>query len=536
MTDFNIWPATNGPNTDSGDASDISRGVIFRLSATGWLKAIRFYRGTTNVGLPSVPGGGVVRGRIYTVADGLPVSGTDVTFTLSGTGWQSAALAIPVQLNANVSYKAVVLTGNYTATGGYFASGAGVGGIVQGIITAPDAGGNPSGIGSIQQGSFKQPTSGIEYPNQYFNGGNYWVDVTIADVDPGSDIRTAAGSVDATGLTVLSTDVSKVGVAESALPVTVGLASDPASKTVDASVSLPVSVALAAPESSKLVDEAAALPVTVGLVGTTSATGAGVNAPVSEVLCSSWANYLDVPQSMRDRLPDLTQDDWQDLLMRASELLWMLSGRRWMGGGCTETAVLRSHPPTQGRGEWPYDRSWGFCACWSDRWVTDFLDIGYRHNRTTLGLVAVRLPRDPVTNIVSVTIDGAAFTDYEMLRNGWLERTDGKTWDVCSGLTSVTYQFGEPPPPGGKQATIDLAFELGLERVGDDKCRLPTNVITTTRQGVTITRMAASEFQALLRTGIPSVDRWLAAANPGSRPARARVWSPDIPSTVRTPQ
>lgn len=535
MTDFNIWPATNGPNTDSGDASDISRGVIFRLSATGWLKAIRFYRGTVNVGLPA-SGGGVVRGQIYTMADGLPVSGTDITFTLSGTGWQSAALAIPVQLNPNVSYKAVVLTGNYTATGGYFSTGAGVGGIVQGIITCPDAGGNPSGIGAIQQGSFKQPTTGIEYPNQYFNGGNYWVDVTIADVDPGSDIRDATGSVDATGLTVTGTDVSKIGVATSSVPVTVDVITDSATKTVDAAVTLPVSVGLLAPDSSKLADEAAALPVTVGLSGTTSATGAGVNAPVSDVLCSSWANYLDVPQYIKDKLPTITQDVWQELLMRASELLWMLSGRRWMGGGCTETAVLRSQPPTQGRGTWPYDDSWGACSCWSDRWVTGGPDVGYWHNRSTLGLIAIRLPRDPLTNIVSVTIDGQAFTEYQMLRNGWIERIDGRTWDVCSGLTSITYQFGEPPPPGGKQAAIDLAYELGRERTGDDKCRLPSNVVSTTRQGVTITRMAASEFQALLRTGLPEVDRWLAAVNPQSRPARARVWSPDIPSAVRTPQ
>lgn len=535
MTDYSIWPATNGPNTDVGDATDISRGILFRLSATGWLKAIKFYRGTTNVGNWNA-GANAPVGRLYTANDGLPVSGTDVTFTLSGTGWITATLATPVQLNPNVSYRAAVITRNYTATGGYFATGPGVGGIVNGILTCPDAGGNPSGIGNIAQGAFKQPTTGLEHPTQFFNGGNYWVDVVIADTDPGSDIRTAAGSVDATGLTVTAGDVTKTGVAASSLPVTLDINSADTSKLVDVAVALPVSVGVSATDASKTVDEAANLPVTVNLVGSTTAVGAGVEAPTSDVLCSAWANYLDVPQYVRDQVTGLTESDWQDLLMRASELLWMLSGRRWMGGGCTETAVLRSWPPQQGRGSWPYHRSWGRCGCWTwATWIDGQPWPGDYAGPHSTGPYAIRLPRDPVTNIVSVTVDGEPFTDFDLLRNGWLERTDGRAWETCSAHTQVTYQFGEPPPPGGKQAAIDLALEMGKERLGAE-CRLPSNVVSTTRQGVTITRMAASEFQALLRTGLPEVDRWLAAVNPQSRPTRARVWSPDIPSTVRTPQ
>lgn len=260
-----------------------------------------------------------------------------------------------------------------------------------------------------------------------------------------------------------------------------------------------------------------------------------MNAPVSDVLCSSWANWLDVPQSMKDALPSLNEAAWQELLMRASELLWMLSGRRWYGGGCTETAVLRAWPPQQGRGDWPYHRSWGRCGCWADRGHLEILD-GYVHHHSAQGVYAIQLPRSPITNITAVTIDGVAFTQYEMHRNGWIERTDGQAWDVCSGTTSITYQFGEPPPRGGKQATIELAYELGREQVGDADCRLPTNVVSITRQGVTIQRQSATEFQQLYRTGIPSVDRWLAAVNPESRPTHGRVWSPDLPSAVRTPQ
>lgn len=529
-----IWPATNGPNTDTGDATDISRGVIFRLSATGWLTAIRFYRGTTNVGNWSTSN--APQGQVYLHSTGLPVSGTLVTFALTGTGWLEAALPTPVQLTANTTYKAAVITGNYTATGGYFASGAGVGGIVSGIITAPDAGGNPSGIGSIQQGSFKQPTTGLEYPDQYFNGGNYWVDVVVSDVDPGADVRDTAGSADITGLLVSSVFSKSVDLGAT-VPVALDVTGGSVEKSVDIAASTPVTLGVTAGDLFKLVDDTVSVPVTVGLTGVAEATGAGVNAPVSDVLCSSWANWLDVPQRLKDKLPDLGEADWQELLLRASELLWMLSGRRWYGGGCTETAVLRSWPPQQGRGDWPYSRSWRSCGCWAyATWMDGQPYPGDYAGSHVSQPYAIKLPRSPITNILTVTIDGVAFTDYGMYRNGWLERTDGQSWNVCGGDTSVTYQYGEPPPRGGKQATIDLAYEMGREQVGDGDCRLPNNVVSITRQGVTIQRLAATDFQALYRTGLPEVDRWLVAVNPESRPTHARVWSPDLPSAVRTPQ
>lgn len=525
MTDWSIWPATNGPNTDVADPTDISRGVIFQLSAPGWLTAIRFYRGTVNVGNHT---GGAPIGRLYAVAGETPVVGTDVTFTLSGTGWQTATLAIPVLLSAGVRYKAVVLTGNYTATGGYFASGAGVGGIVNGILTAPDAGGNPLGIGGIQQGSYRQPTVGLQYPNQYFGGGNYWVDVIVADEDPGSDVRDASGAAVLTSLTVLGTP-SKVSNLSGSVNVGVNLTAS-LTKAANLTASIPVGVALTA-TPSKLVSQSATLPIGVTVTGTAEAVGAGTIAPVSEVLCSSWANFLDVPQRMKDKL-DLTEAEWQNNLMRASELLWMLSGRRWLGGGCTETATLRSWPPMNGSGQWPYDPSWGTCGCWHDTWA-NLPDMPYRH---TPGPMAIQLPRAPITNIVSMTVDGEAFTEYAMLRTGWVERTDGQAWGVCGDVTTITYQFGEAPPAGGKQAAIDLAFELGREQIGDGDCRLPGTVTSITRQQVTITRQTADDYQRLYRTGLPEVDRWLVAVNPQGKPSRARVWSPDIPSAIRTPQ
>lgn len=527
MTDWSIWPATNGPNTDSGDSSDISRGISFQLSAPGWLKAIRMYRGNTNVGNPTT---GSVVGRLYNATTSVPISGTDVTFTLSGTGWLQANIAVPVALSSGVLYKAVVLSGNYTATGHYFDTGPGVGGITQGIITCPDAGGNPLGIGGIQQGSFKQPTTGLEFPNQYFQGGNYWVDVVIADTDPGSDIRDVAGSVAVTAA-VTATQDGKIGLDEVALPVTAQITAGGVLKSNDYATLVPAAATVTAGDVMAVTDAVGSVIATATLTALVEAVGAGVHAPTSEVLCSAWANYVDVPASLLARIPALTQAEWQDNLTLASELLWMLSGRRWIGPGCVETATLRSWPPMQGRGQWPYDPSWGRCRCWVDS--VNVVDVPFTHHRSTLGVYAIQLPRSPITNVVSVTIDGQPFTGYQMLRNGWIERTDGGTWEVCSGNTEVTYQFGEPPPFGGKRAAIALAFEIGLEQTGDEACRLPSNVVSVTRQGLTYQMQSAAELQDLYRTGVPEVDRWLMAVNPQGRPAMSEVWSPDIPSTLR---
>lgn len=178
MADFRFWPATNGPASAVAD-DPVNLGHIFQVTQTCWAKAILFYRGTTAIT-------GTPKGRIFLVSGGTVVSGAAVDFpALSGTGWQTATLATPVQLTANTSYKvAVNFPAGYTASGNFWNVGAGVGGISNGPLVAPDAGGAPLGIGSIQQGSYHYSSDPDVYPDTYFQGGNYWVDVLVTDTDP----------------------------------------------------------------------------------------------------------------------------------------------------------------------------------------------------------------------------------------------------------------------------------------------------------------------------------------------------------------
>ena len=190
MTDYRIWPATNGPSSDAGDHAAYSMGVEVYATQDVWVKAIHYWRGTTGITA-------VVDAAIYKVSDQSIVTGTQVTFTAPGstTGWLTATIATPIKLDANVHYKAVVLhPDNYSATGGYFATGPGVGGITNGPLVAPDA-------SLIAQGT-DHAGSSLAFPLDQFNGGNYWTDLTVTDVDPASSTRavTAVASLAATSV------------------------------------------------------------------------------------------------------------------------------------------------------------------------------------------------------------------------------------------------------------------------------------------------------------------------------------------------
>jgi len=257
-------------------------------------------------------------------------------------------------------------------------------------------------------------------------------------------------------------------------------------------------------------------------------------APRSAVLCSPWASPSDVPEAWRGQE---STEEWQRVLLLASEILFYLSGRRFYGGGCTETAILRSRPPSAGQGAWPYHATWGDCGCWSAaRLVNGWLyppEPGAWSNHYSP--MAVQLPRSPVATVTAVLQNGLPFTDFRLTRSGWLERTDGGSWSVCNDSTEVSYTFGEPPPESGVQATIELAYQLMLSMRNDARCQLPRRVQSVTRQGVSMTILDPQEFLSDGRTGLYAVDLFLAAVNPESRAQRAYVFSPDLPSTIIRP-
>lgn len=227
--------------------------------------------------------------------------------------------------------------------------------------------------------------------------------------------------------------------------------------------------------------------------------------PVSTQLCAPWATRDDLP----DPRPDLTDAEWDSVLLATSEILWALSGRQWSG---------TSTPPCQASATLHVDQ--GQCVGW---WAGP---SRYLPQQAAGAQRDVKLPHDEVTGIVSVTVGGAAFVDYER-RGSWLHRTDGWGWGVAD--LDVVYTWGKAPPEAGRWHAVAYAVELAKARVGDSTCRLPKRVVSVTRQGVTIALLDPQRYLDKGKLGIPDIDQWLAAVNPNAIPERGTVWSPDVP-------
>ena len=89
MTNYSIWPATDGPLSSFDDGSAINVGTEFFVSTTAWVTHLRWFRGTTSVNADNL--------RLYRVDS--PSSGTvlaEVTSpAASGVGWPTRSATGP---------------------------------------------------------------------------------------------------------------------------------------------------------------------------------------------------------------------------------------------------------------------------------------------------------------------------------------------------------------------------------------------------------------------------------------------------------
>lgn len=236
----------------------------------------------------------------------------------------------------------------------------------------------------------------------------------------------------------------------------------------------------------------------------------------TRLICTPWTDPLDRPGS----LPDAVEDDqWEAAVWTASEILYLLSGRQW-AGACESTATLYS----------PQDGGCGWFASWPPGdagWPVSWVSRGGSGKRV------VALPEPPITAVTSVQIDGEDVEYHVTLPAGLLRRRNGASWPV-DGSLQVAYTHGIRPPTGGVEAAKTLAAELAKAASGSGTCELPTRVQSIVREGVTATFVDSFESLNSGRTGLYTVDLWLASVNPRGMTRRARVWSPSIQRAQRT--
>jgi hypothetical protein len=159
-----IFETTSTPTTvDSGDTQAVELGVKFTSDVDGWVNGVRFYKSAANTGTHL--------GRLWTI------SGTQLataTFTNeSGSGWQQVNFSAPVAVTTGTTYVVSYFApnGHYSVTGGGFNSS-----VDNPPLHAPDR------VTASGNGVYSYGTGG--FPNETYNGSNYWVDLVFSTTPP----------------------------------------------------------------------------------------------------------------------------------------------------------------------------------------------------------------------------------------------------------------------------------------------------------------------------------------------------------------
>lgn len=234
-------------------------------------------------------------------------------------------------------------------------------------------------------------------------------------------------------------------------------------------------------------------------------------------------------------LPAITEDNAalvQAAVDTSVAVLWSFTGRQF--GACP--ALVRPCP--RERENWPW--SWLPGYAWYpelDGGVWRNIGCGCGATCRVDGPGVVHLP-GPVASIDSVTVDGAVIDSSLYVLEGdrlyatsgrWPEQDMGKPAG-SPGTWSVEYLQGLEPPAGADQMVGILANEFYAACTGDKKCRLPKNVESLSRQGVSMKMADPAVLFGNMQTGLPEVDMWVAAVNPNRLSAPPVVSSPDYPA------
>ncbi len=193
----------------------------------------------------------------------------------------------------------------------------------------------------------------------------------------------------------------------------------------------------------------------------------------------------------------------------------------------------------------PWDRQWNE---WGAGWPYPYMYAGQWFNLGCGGCAGscacsviheVLLPR-PVASVDDVTIDGVSLSPLEdhvvLYDERRLLRIDGESWPICNdfakadgevGTWTITVTAGTPVPELGQVALGELTRELVNACIGSAACKLPTNVQSIVRQGVTQTRLDPTEIWADGKLGLYFSDLFISTYNPHNIRDRARAINVD---------
>ena len=238
--------------------------------------------------------------------------------------------------------------------------------------------------------------------------------------------------------------------------------------------------------------------------------------------CLPWEPNFDCCPEFADLDPGLQ--------LRAKSLAW--STIRYLTGGRVGNCPINIRPCLRPEP----------CSSCGDGWLNPVVDSSgnwvncARRDGTCscCDMCEIVMPGN-VAEVTQVRLDGYTL-DRQLFRidNGnRLVRMDGMCWPSCQNLGApagsigtfdITYIPGIYPTEAGLWAAGVLACEFAKACSGE-KCRLPANVTTISRQGVSMD-IGGGMFED--GTGIREVDAYIESVNPHKLKTPPKVWSPDI--------
>lgn len=264
-------------------------------------------------------------------------------------------------------------------------------------------------------------------------------------------------------------------------------------------------------------------------------------------LCSDWITGDDVAACCAG--VEVTGPvAFDDVAAAASELLFELSGRQFVGV-CTTT-----DRPCSNTCGCPWQILSRGYVIWNPMGIEPWWGWWCDGNPCGCGALSRVMLSGGAISVSEVKIDGDVVDPdtYRLDERLWLTRTrpsaddDPNMWPACQALDlpddqpgtfSVTYTYGEEVPAAGIAAAAELACQLYKACAGVE-CQLPAGTTRVARTGVVIERPAflswgwqkgGRTIPKGWNTGMPTVDLFLNAYNPGGLQREPVFWAPGRP-------
>ena len=180
-----IFTTTDTPERTDADTNSVELGVKFRPATNGFITGIRYYKPAQSTGA-----------HVGSLWSSTGTRLGQVTFTNETTsGWQQATFTSPIAVTAGTTYVASYFTpSRYVVSSAYFAPGAKTRGPLTAL--AHSEGGN---------GVYRYTGSPSTFPNNTYQGENYWVDVVYTESSSDTIAPTVTTRVPASGTTAVAT-------------------------------------------------------------------------------------------------------------------------------------------------------------------------------------------------------------------------------------------------------------------------------------------------------------------------------------------